>query len=172
MGQQRVGGVGVHVNAHCAMNIVSHESLTTRIGRLRSRRCGSTPALTIFVDYAPTSSHEEEELEAFCIDLERLCRKDHTFFKVIVGDFYARSASEERLKSSTPGLTEWNGKPYHSRWTWESPGGQFHNEIDHIIFNRRFCLTDVVDVVPKFYTRLDHRLLRARFCFLVCGERL
>ncbi|XGW07546.1 hypothetical protein V3C99_010591 [Haemonchus contortus] len=61
-------------------------------------------------------------------------------------------------------------KPSHSRWTWESPGGQFHNEIDHIIFNRRFCLTDVA-VVPKFYTGSDHRLLRARFCFSVRGER-
>uniref|UniRef100_A0A7I4Z2V4 Reverse transcriptase n=1 Tax=Haemonchus contortus TaxID=6289 RepID=A0A7I4Z2V4_HAECO len=99
-----------------------------------------------------------------------------------------RLAPEERLKSPTSGLTEWNEqgerlsefimsthtihdnsqfqKPSHLRWTWESPGGQFRNEIDHIIFNRRFCLTDVA-VVPKFYTRLDHRLLRARFCFSV-----
>ncbi|XGW17327.1 hypothetical protein V3C99_002155, partial [Haemonchus contortus] len=44
--------------------------------------CGSTPALTIFVAYAPTSSYEEEELEAFYMDLERLYREDHTFFKV------------------------------------------------------------------------------------------
>ncbi|XGW18241.1 hypothetical protein V3C99_002678, partial [Haemonchus contortus] len=64
----------------------SYESLTTRIGRLRLRRCGSTPALTIFVAYAPTSSYEEVELEAFYMDLERLYREDHTFFKVIVGD--------------------------------------------------------------------------------------
>ncbi|XGW24906.1 hypothetical protein V3C99_006392, partial [Haemonchus contortus] len=61
-------------------------------------------------------------------------------------------------------------KPSHLRWTWESPGGQFHNEIDHIISNRRFCLTDVA-VVQKFYTGSDHRLLRARFCFSVRGER-
>uniref|UniRef100_A0A7I5EE66 Endo/exonuclease/phosphatase domain-containing protein n=1 Tax=Haemonchus contortus TaxID=6289 RepID=A0A7I5EE66_HAECO len=60
-------------------------------------------------------------------------------------------------------------KPSRLRWTWESPDTQFHNEIDHIIFNRRFCLTDV-DVVPKFYTGSDHRLLCARFRFSVRGE--
>uniref|UniRef100_A0A7I5E5Z8 Endo/exonuclease/phosphatase domain-containing protein n=1 Tax=Haemonchus contortus TaxID=6289 RepID=A0A7I5E5Z8_HAECO len=106
------------------------------------------------------------------MDLERLYREDHTFLKVIVGDFNAILAPEERLKSFTSGLTEWNGmsrKPSHLRWTWESPGGQFHNEIDHIIFNRRFYVTDVA-VVPKFYTGSDHRLLRARFCFSVRGE--
>ncbi|XGW19910.1 hypothetical protein V3C99_003613 [Haemonchus contortus] len=189
-----VGGVGVLVNTHLAMNIDSYESLTTRIGRLRLRRCGSTPALTIFVAYAPTSSYEEEELESFYMDLERLYREDHTFFKVIVGDFNAKIGprrTAEELHIGTHGV-EWNEqgerlsefimtthtihgnsqfqKPSHLRWTWESPGGQFHNEIDHIIFNRRFCLTDVA-VVPKFYTGSDHRLLRARFCFSVRGER-
>ncbi|KAK6744030.1 hypothetical protein RB195_010994 [Necator americanus] len=53
-----VGGVGVLVNTSIAKNIDSQ--LTTRIGRLRMRRCGPTSALTIFVAYAPTSSYEEE----------------------------------------------------------------------------------------------------------------
>ncbi|VDO29137.1 unnamed protein product [Haemonchus placei] len=64
-----VRGVGVLVNTHLARNIDSYESLTTRIGRLRLRRYGSIPALTIFVAYAPTSSYEGEELEAFYMDL-------------------------------------------------------------------------------------------------------
>ncbi|KAK6763520.1 hypothetical protein RB195_024008 [Necator americanus] len=54
-----VGGVGVLVNTSMAKNIDSFEQLTIRIGRLRMRRCGPTPALTIFVAYAPTSSYEE-----------------------------------------------------------------------------------------------------------------
>nr|CDJ93847.1 Endonuclease exonuclease phosphatase and RNA-directed DNA polymerase (reverse transcriptase) domain containing protein [Haemonchus contortus] len=188
-----VGGVGVLVNTHLAMNIDSYESLTTRTARLRLRRCGSTPALTIFVAYAPTSSYEEEELEAFYMDLERLYRGNHTpsswSSSVILTP---RFSLEERLKSFTSGLTEWNEqgerlvefimsthtihgnsrfqKQSHLRWTWESPGGQFHDEIDHIIFNRRFCLTDDA-VVSKFYTGSDHHLLRARFCFSMRGER-
>ncbi|KAK6735634.1 hypothetical protein RB195_018696 [Necator americanus] len=54
------------------------------------RRCGPTPALTIFVAYAPTSSYEEEEVEAFYMDLEKFYREDHAFYKVINGDFNAK----------------------------------------------------------------------------------
>ncbi|KAE9412498.1 hypothetical protein Angca_009460, partial [Angiostrongylus cantonensis] len=112
---------------------------------------------------------------------------------VIIGDFNAkigpRRSSEER-HSGTHGL-EWNEKgkrlsefimatktihrnsqfhkPHRQRWTWESPNGEYHNEIDHIIVNRKFCLTDVA-VVPKFYTGSHHRLLRARFYFSRKGE--
>nr|CDJ91950.1 endonuclease-reverse transcriptase [Haemonchus contortus] len=102
-----VGGVGVLVNKHLAMNIDSYESLTTRIGRLRLRRCSSTPTLTIFVAYAPTSSYEEERLEASYMDLERLYREDHTFFKVIVGDFNAKIGPRrmaEELHIGTHGM--------------------------------------------------------------------
>ncbi|KAK6751675.1 hypothetical protein RB195_003223 [Necator americanus] len=56
-----VGGVDVLVNTSMAKNIDSFEQLTTRIRRLRMRRCGPTPTLTIFVAYAPTSNYEEEE---------------------------------------------------------------------------------------------------------------
>ncbi|KIH51443.1 hypothetical protein ANCDUO_18471, partial [Ancylostoma duodenale] len=76
-----VGGVGVLVNTNLVMNIDSFEQLTTRIGRLRLRRCGSMPAVTIFVAYAPTSSYDEEEIEAFNMDLEKFYREDHTFYK-------------------------------------------------------------------------------------------
>ncbi|KAK6761320.1 hypothetical protein RB195_022399 [Necator americanus] len=54
--------------------------------------------------------------------------------------------------------------------TWESPGGGYRNEIDHIIVNKKFCLTDVA-VVPKFYTESDHRLLRERFSFTRRAEK-
>uniref|UniRef100_A0A0K0DKD6 Endo/exonuclease/phosphatase domain-containing protein n=1 Tax=Angiostrongylus cantonensis TaxID=6313 RepID=A0A0K0DKD6_ANGCA len=63
----RVGGVGVLVN--------------TNVGK---------PALTIFVVYAPTSNYDEEEVEAFYMDFEKFYREDHTFFKIIIGDFNAK----------------------------------------------------------------------------------
>uniref|UniRef100_A0A0K0DIB3 Craniofacial development protein 2-like n=1 Tax=Angiostrongylus cantonensis TaxID=6313 RepID=A0A0K0DIB3_ANGCA len=102
-----VGGVGVLVNTSLSMNI---DSSATRIERLLLKRCGSTPALTIFVVYATTSNYNEEEVKAFYIDFEMFYREDHTFFKVIIGDFNAkigpRISSEER-HIGTHGL-EWN----------------------------------------------------------------
>uniref|UniRef100_A0A158PA32 Endo/exonuclease/phosphatase domain-containing protein n=1 Tax=Angiostrongylus cantonensis TaxID=6313 RepID=A0A158PA32_ANGCA len=98
-----VGGVGVLVKTS-----------------LRLKKCGSTPALTIFVVYAPTSNCDEGEVEAFYMDLERFYREDHTFFKIIIGDFNAkigpRRSSEER-HIGTHGL-EWNeqGRP-PTRWS-------------------------------------------------------
>ncbi|KAK6744428.1 hypothetical protein RB195_011250 [Necator americanus] len=189
-----VGGVGVLVNTSMAKNIDSFEQLTTRIGRLRMRRCGPIPALTIFVAYAPTSSYEEEEVEAFYMDLEKFYREDHAFYKVIIGDFNAKAGpkrTHEEIHIGTNSL-QWNEqgerlsefimttktihgnsqlqKPSSLRWTWESPGGGYRNEIDHIIVNKRFWLTDV-GVVPKFYTGSDHRLLRGRFSFTRRAEK-
>ncbi|KAK6740397.1 hypothetical protein RB195_008700 [Necator americanus] len=103
-----VGGVGVLVNTSMAKNIDSFEQLTTRIGRLLIRKCGPTPALTIFVAYAPTSSYEEEEVETFYMDLEKFYREDHAFYKVIIGDFNAK-VEEERRRNFTSGPTAYNG---------------------------------------------------------------
>ncbi|VDM64032.1 unnamed protein product [Angiostrongylus costaricensis] len=82
-------GVGVLVNTSLSMNIDSFEQLTTQNGCLGLKRCGSIPAGTIFVLYA-TTSNCEEVVEAFCMFLEEFYREDHTFFKVIIGDFNSR----------------------------------------------------------------------------------
>ncbi|KAK6765313.1 hypothetical protein RB195_025301 [Necator americanus] len=168
-----VGRVGVLVNTTMANNIDSFEQLTTRIGRLRMRRCGPTPALTIFVAYAPTSSYDEEEVEAFYMDLEKFYREDHAFCKVITGDFNAKIGPRRMPEQ----LTAYNGmnsggrlsefimttktihgnsqfqKPSSLCWTWESPGG------------------GDAAVLPKFYAGSDHRLFRGRFSFTRKEER-
>ncbi|VDO86326.1 unnamed protein product [Heligmosomoides polygyrus] len=97
-----VGGVSVVGNTHLAMNIDSYESLTTRIGRLRLKRCGPVPALTVFVAYAPISDYEDEEVEAFYVELEKFYKEDHTFYKVIVGDFmWSWKSSIRKITPST-----------------------------------------------------------------------
>ncbi|VDO61184.1 unnamed protein product [Heligmosomoides polygyrus] len=51
-----------------------------------------------------------EEFEAFYVELEKFYKKDHTFYKVIVGNFIAKIVprrSLEELHIGTHGL-EWN----------------------------------------------------------------
>ncbi|KAK6762051.1 hypothetical protein RB195_022952 [Necator americanus] len=47
--------------------------------------------LSNFIAYAPTSIYEEEEVEAFYMDLEKFYREDHAFYKVIFPDFNAKT---------------------------------------------------------------------------------
>ncbi|VDM56110.1 unnamed protein product [Angiostrongylus costaricensis] len=86
-----VGGVGVLVNTSLSINIDSFEQLTTRIGRLSLKRHRSLPALTIFVVYAWTSDYDEEEVEAFYMDLVKFYGEDHIFFKVITGELNTKT---------------------------------------------------------------------------------
>ncbi|VDP04768.1 unnamed protein product [Heligmosomoides polygyrus] len=97
----RIGGVCVFVNKHLAMNIDSYDSLTTRIVRLRLKRCGSMPALTVFVAYAPTPDFNDEEVYTFYVDMEKLYREDHTFYKMIVDDFNAKIGPRRSRKNFT-----------------------------------------------------------------------
>ncbi|VDP41590.1 unnamed protein product [Heligmosomoides polygyrus] len=92
-----VGGVGVLVNAHLAVNIDSYESLTSRVGRLRLKRCGSVPALTVFAlmdsviiksNYLGTISHHLEEKRYE--DGDHLKNDLRAFFVSKSPDFYAR----------------------------------------------------------------------------------
>ncbi|VDM62438.1 unnamed protein product [Angiostrongylus costaricensis] len=89
-GSRGVWGVGVLINTSLSINIDLFEQLTTRIGRLRLKACGSILASTIFVVYVPTSNNEEGVVEAFYMDLEKFNREDHTVFKTINGDFNAK----------------------------------------------------------------------------------
>ncbi|KAK6745930.1 hypothetical protein RB195_012190 [Necator americanus] len=97
-----VGGRGVLFNTDVAINIDFFEQ------RSWMRKCGLTPALTIFVAYVPKSSYELDE--AFYMNLENFYRGDHTFYKVIIGDFKAKIGprrTPEELDIVTPGL-QWN----------------------------------------------------------------
>ncbi|VDM55512.1 unnamed protein product [Angiostrongylus costaricensis] len=94
-----VGGADVLVNTSLSMNINSFELLTIRIGRLRLRRRGSIPVLTIFVVYEPTSNYDEEGVKR-SIRTSRSFTKKTIHFSVINGDSNAktglRTMSEER----------------------------------------------------------------------------
>ncbi|KAK6745062.1 hypothetical protein RB195_011647 [Necator americanus] len=100
-----------------------------------------------FEQQKPESYEEEEEVKAFYMDLEKFYREDHASYKAIIGDFNAK-------------------KPSSLRWTWESPGGGYRNEIDHIIVNERdlfatlagFWEDSAMDNIDEEYDRLIEHL--------------
>ncbi|EYC26248.1 hypothetical protein Y032_0010g1042 [Ancylostoma ceylanicum] len=66
--------------------------------------------VAVFVAYAPTSSYDEDKIEAFYMDLEKFYREEHIFYEVIVGDFNAKVSpgrTPEELHIGTHGL-QWN----------------------------------------------------------------
>ncbi|VDM57995.1 unnamed protein product [Angiostrongylus costaricensis] len=92
------------------MNIGSFEQLTTPIGCLQLKKCGSVSALTNFVVYALISSYAEDEVEAFYTDLKMFCREDHIFLNVIARDFNGKIGVGKKSEEShmwTHGL-KWN----------------------------------------------------------------
>ncbi|KAE9419252.1 hypothetical protein Angca_004821, partial [Angiostrongylus cantonensis] len=129
--------------------------------------------ITIINCYSPTDAADEYEINAFYYQLEEVIRNDKAYHKFVVGDFNARigkaNESEYRIGNYGLGGRNENGnrlagllsaarlfhgnsffkKKESRRWTWESPNGMTHAEIDHILTNRRWCLLDT-SVVPSF----------------------
>ncbi|VDP54335.1 unnamed protein product [Heligmosomoides polygyrus] len=90
------------------------------------------------------------------VELEKFYKEDHTFYKVIVDDFNAKIGPQRSQGEFHIGTAVWRGKSKVKDCLKASlptidlgiPRWQFHNEIDHTIFNRKYCQTGV-SVVPK-----------------------
>ncbi|VDO52116.1 unnamed protein product [Haemonchus placei] len=144
-----VGGVGFLINSTIAHLVDSHNIVSPRFAVLRLRA------------------------------------KEKSYYKYVVGDFNAvvgtnctgdwrlgphgfgdRAENGELLLNLLYACRLFHGnsmfeKPAKQRWTWESPNGRTHTEIDHVLTNRRWSLLDV-SVLLSFDTGSDHRLVRAK----------
>ncbi|EYC11218.1 hypothetical protein Y032_0051g2083 [Ancylostoma ceylanicum] len=178
------GGVGFMIHPRVQPSIHSHEILSPRIAVLRLRTTKNA-TITIVNCYAPNSVASEEDKDNFYTELEATVKKEKSYYKYICGDFNAlvgngsdgnwrlgRHGNEARNDDglrlldlmSSCNLFHGNSifeKPQHRRWTWESPNGQTHSELDHVLTNRRWSLMDTT-VLPSFDSGSDHRLLRAK----------
>ena len=128
--------------------------------------CSSSDFLqSYYTAYAPTLDHDDNEIEEFYDQLQNVIdQTPEKAFLVVQGDWNAKvgrdacgnwegicgpfcndDTNERRLRLlEFPALTIlcWQTLFGHHkasrRWTWHSPNGQHHNQIDYILVSKRF----------------------------------
>ncbi|PIK42832.1 hypothetical protein BSL78_20302 [Apostichopus japonicus] len=178
-------GVGFLVHKDIAQNISEYKEISDRIATLKLQ-INKKHTLRVIQVYAPTSSHDEIEVEDFYNDLDQIMSTDTSSFAILMGDFNAkvglrRSTDEKGIGAYGIGDRNERGdrlmefvasrdlvigntlfkKPINNYWTWESPNGRTHNVIDFILCDHRRLVMDV-GTIPKVDTGSDHRFVRAK----------
>ncbi|KAK3784049.1 hypothetical protein RRG08_025243 [Elysia crispata] len=142
--------------------------------------------LQIIQVYAPTTDYDDEEAEKFYEDLENAIEKKCAN-TVIMGDFNAKigvkDEDEENEWIGPFGIGTRNGrgeklidfctanrlfvtnsffkKPRPRYWTWESPGGDYKNQIDFILTTDKTTIQNT-EIITKVDIGSDHRMIRSR----------
>jgi hypothetical protein len=136
--------------------------------------------------YAPTSTHDDDEVEQFYEDVEKAMDENPSHYQYLIGDFNAKLGKREEDSEVSIGSFSYDrrnergdtllnflqqnnlfamnsffaGKPQR-KWTWASADGVTKNEIDYIITNRKSTVKNVT-VLNNFTTGSDHRMVRAK----------
>ncbi|XGW09915.1 hypothetical protein V3C99_011857 [Haemonchus contortus] len=180
-----VGGVGFLINSTIAHLVDSHNIVSPRLAVLRLRTSDRV-AISVINAYAPTSVAAQEEREEFYRLLEKTIQEEKSYYKYVVGDFNAvvgtNCSGDWRLGPCGSGDRTENGelllnplyacrlfhgnsmfeKPANRRWTWESPNGRTHTEIDHRDTHRPAHFK-----TPSFDTELLESAIKAHdWCLL------
>ncbi|XP_070385713.1 craniofacial development protein 2-like [Dermacentor albipictus] len=122
--------------------------------------------------YAPTSSHDDQEVESFNEDVESAMGRVKTKYTILRGDFNAKEgkkqAGDKAVRQYGIGTRNCTGellvefaeknnmrimnnffhKPESRKWTCRSPNGETRNEIDFILCAKAGIIQDV-DVLSK-----------------------
>jgi len=177
-------GVGFLVHRNIKNKIMKYEGLNDRVASL-TMKINSKYQLQIIQVYAPTTSHDDEEVEEFYEDLTSVTDKNKSFYKVIMGDFNAKVGRHQQGDGKTTGkqgLGERNErgerlvqfalsknlkitntyfeKRPSRKWTWRSPNGETKNQIDFIMTNRGEMILNT-EVIQRLNTGSDHRMVRS-----------
>jgi hypothetical protein len=137
-------------------------------------------------DYAPTTTHDVEEVEQFYEDVEKAMNESSSHYQYLIGDFNAKLGKREEEsevsignfsfdRRNELGNTSLNFLQQHNlfamnsfftakiqrKWTWASADGVTKNEIDYIITNRKSTVKNVT-VLNNFTTGRDRMVVRAK----------
>lgn len=192
--QTLMHGVGLFIHKRWSNHITHTKSISDRVIYV-CLRINSKYSVKVIQAYAPTSTHDDEEVEVFYEDVAKAMEDNRAHYQYIVGDFNAKLGKREEESEisignfshdqrNERGDTLLNFLQQHDlfamnsfftakiqrKWTWASADGVTKNEIDYIIANRKSTVKNVT-VLNNFTTGSDHRLVRAKIMLNTRFER-
>ena len=165
-GQNHQYGVGIVMANNIAQSMLGYWPVCERI--IMCKIQAKPFNIVIIQVYAPTSDHDDEEVETFYETLDMTIKQTKSSdIIILMGDFNAKVGTEAMSKViGKEGLGETNERgerliqycekhdlsimntmfkqPKRRLYTWKSPGDLYRNQIDYVIIKTRFKNT-VVD---------------------------
>jgi len=183
--QMLIHGVGLFIHKRWSNRIVHTKSISDRVMYV-CMKVNSKYSIKVIQAYAPTSTHDDEEVETFYEDITTAIDENRSHYQYLVGDFNAKLGKREEESEisigkfsydqrNERGETLLNFLQQHNlfamnsfftgkkqrKWTWASADGTTKNEIDFITTNQKSTVKNVT-VLNKFTTGSDHRMVRAK----------
>jgi endonuclease/exonuclease/phosphatase family metal-dependent hydrolase len=164
--------------------VITIGSVSSRVAYL-ILRISKRYSLNVIQVYAPTSKHDDVEVEAMCDEISKAMHSYKTHYTVVMGDFNAKGQRcGDELTVGQFGFGQRNDrdhmladfmerenlymmnsffkKPVSRKWTWISPDGKVKNEIDFIMSMKKHIYNDV-SVINAVKTGSDHRMVRGTY---------
>lgn len=184
-------GVGFLVHKNITDTVMGCRPVSSRLITIRMR--ANPFNITIIQVYAPTSTHDDSEVEDFYDQLQAVLDQTPKKDIIIVQGHWNAKVGEDAYPNwkdtcGPYGNSETNDRglrllefarynnlllvntlgPHKAsrRWTWHSPGGEYHNQIDYILVQKRFRTsvnTGGTRSFPKADIGSDHDLVLMSF---------
>ena len=192
---KRQSGVGFLINKSLANNVTEFKSVSDRLAFI-ILKINTNYSVKIVQVYAPTTAHEDEEVEELYDELADIMDNKTTHYTIVMGDFNAKIGSRNQGEENVMGkfgfgtrnergqrLIEFAlrsklfianskfKKNINRKWTWRNPDGTIKNEIDFIMSTDQSIIQDV-SIINKVNTGSDHRLVRCKASFNTRLERI
>ena len=100
--QSLIHGVGLFINKRWSNHITHTKSISDRVIYV-CLKINSKYSNKVIQDYAPTSTHDGEEVETFYEDVEKATVENRTHYQFIVADFNAKLGKREEESETSIG---------------------------------------------------------------------
>src|SRR6202012_424302 len=123
--QTLIHGVGLFIHKRWSNRITHTKSISDRVIYI-CLKINSQYSVKVIQVYAPTSTHDDEEVETFYEDVEKALDENRSHYQYIVGDFNAKLGKrEEESEFSTATRFVRNEFIFHWKDSKEMDLGQY-----------------------------------------------